>query len=148
MKPPTLRATLATLILAGMLIGGFQPEFLRIFTRDRARIRAYFSELPYRKLPGLQRFMAMVKASTAPGAVIAVMIERRSWDGGYEYGYNRAVYLLGGRNVVAVLDAENRFHVEELAQAQYLACWRCTPPEGSPFHVIARTDDGTLAVRR
>src|SRR5258708_31730336 len=70
-----------------ILIGGFEPFYLRVFTLDRAREEAAFSALPFRQMPGLQTFLQGVDARSPPGARIALWLPVHPWDGGYGYAY-------------------------------------------------------------
>ena len=113
-------AAAATLLL--ILIGGFEPFYLRVFTLDRAREESAFSALPFRKMPGLQTFLQGVDAHTPPNARIAIWLPFHQWEGGYGYAYYRASYLLPGKQVVPLLDQHaDRLELDNLAQADYLA---------------------------
>jgi hypothetical protein len=114
----------AGVALALILIGGFEPFYLRIFAMDRTRMGASFAELPYRKMTGLRAFLIGVDAHTPPHTRIAIWVPFRQWEGGYGYAYYRASYLLPGKQVVPLLKPnEDRPQVENLAQADYIACW-------------------------
>ncbi len=114
-----LAATAALLLI---LIGAFEPFYLRIFMIDRKREEAAFSALPFRKMPGLQTFLQGVDAQTPPGARIAIWLPFHQWEGGYGYAYYRASYLLPGKQVVPLLEQHaDRLNLVNLAQADYLA---------------------------
>ncbi len=83
--------------------GAFEPFYLRIFTIDRAQLRASLIELPYRKLPGLRALLVETRARTRDGDVIAI-VAPYAWDNGYEYVYARSLYTLAGRRVVTQKD--------------------------------------------
>jgi hypothetical protein len=88
------------------------------------------TELPYRKLPGLRQFLLDVRARTERGSVIAIaapLTRTRDWEGGYDYVYGRALYPLAGRQVVPLLDPENRFQPQNLAEARYVAAYHSAP---------------------
>jgi len=114
-----LAASAALLLI---LIGGFEPFYLRVFRIDRAKEEASFAAMPYRKMTGLQDFLKGVDAHTPPGARIAIWCPFRQWEGGYAYAYYRASYLLPGKQVVPLL-ARNEDHLQlaNLAHADYLA---------------------------
>lgn len=129
--------------------GAFEPLYLRIFTLDRARQAAMLTELPYRKLPGLRSFFLDVRAHTQRGDVIAVLApltRTHDWEGGYDYFYARALYPLAGRRVVPLLDPDNRFLAQNLAEASYVAAYHSLPRvEG--FVEVWRGADGVLLRR-
>jgi hypothetical protein len=128
-------------VLAMLVIGGFEPYYVRIFTADAARRRAAMTELPYRKLPGLRRLLVDVDRSTPRGAKVAIALPFRDWEGGYGYGYYRASFLLPGKQVVPLLPPSN------LRFADYVVVWKGRPViEG--FVPLWTTSDGTLMVRR
>ena len=124
-----------------LVIGGFEPYYVRIFTVDAARTRAAMTELPYRKLPGLRRLLVDVDRSTPRGAKIAIALPFRDWEGGYGYGYYRASFLLPGKQVVPLLPPSN------LRFADYVMVWRGRPAIDG-FVPVWTTSDGTLMVRR
>jgi hypothetical protein len=114
----------AAVAFALILIGGFEPFYLRIFTIDRAREGALFAELPFQKMPGLKSFFEGVDAHTPPRARIAIWVPFRRWEGGYRYAYSRASYLLPGKELVSLLALhEDRVVFSNLAQADYLASY-------------------------
>jgi hypothetical protein len=115
-------AAAAALVL--ILIGGFEPFYLRIFRANRRAMGASFAELPFRKMTGLRAFLMGVDARTPPHASIAIWVPFRQWEGGYGYAYYRSSYLLPGKQVVPLLAPnEDRPQFENLAQADYIACW-------------------------
>jgi len=136
-------------IALAIAIGAFEPFYLRIFTLDRTRQAALLTELPYRKLPGLRQFLLDVRARTQKGAVIAMfapLTRTREWEGGYDYLYGRALYPLAGRRVVPLLDPENRFQPQNLAEADYVAAYHAGPQiEG--FVEVWRGPSGVLLRR-
>jgi hypothetical protein len=114
----------AAVAFALILIGGFEPFYLRIFAIDRAREEATFAELPFRKMPGLKSFLEGVDAHTPPRARIAIWVPFRQWEGGYGYAFYRASYLLPGKQVVPLLALhEDRVDFSKLARADYLASY-------------------------
>jgi hypothetical protein len=131
----------AYLVLAMLVIGGFEPYYVRIFGVDATRTRAAMTELPYRKLPGLRRLLLDVDRSTPPGAKIAIALPFRDWEGGYGYGYYRSSFLLPGKQVVPLLPPQN------LRFADYVAVWKGRPAIDG-FVPLWTTSDGTLMVRR
>jgi len=121
----------AVVAFALILIGGFEPFYLRIFTIDRPLEGALFAELPFRKMPGLKSFLEGVDAHTPPRARIAIWVPFRQWEGGYGYAYYRASYLLPGKQVVPLLALhDDRADFSNLAQADYVASFgeQLVPP--------------------
>lgn len=140
---------LAWAIAIAIAAGAFEPFFLRIFFIDRARFGAMLAALPYQKLPGSRRFLLDVRARTHEGDAIAIAapLQRASrWEGGYDYLYARAPYLLAGRRVIPLLDAGNRQLTENLRLATYVAAYRCDPVLPG-FVVVWRSPDGELLRR-
>ena len=137
----------AVVCFAGMLIGGFQPEYLRSYRYDRAKIRAYFAELPYRKLPGFHRFLDSVEAQTKDGDAIALVIADRKWNEGYEYAFHRSLYLLPARQVLPIRNERDGLLPQTFDKAKYVACWKCLSSDPR-FVVVVTSPDGTLAVRK
>jgi hypothetical protein len=124
-----------------LVIGGFEPHYVRVLGADAARARAAMTELPYRKLPGFRRLLVDIDRSTPPGARIAIALPYSDWDGGYGYGYYRASYLLPGKQVVPLLPPSN------LRFADYVMVWHGRPAIDGFVPVLA-TPDGTLYRRR
>src|SRR5712691_9247469 len=106
------------LALAMIVIGGLEPFYLRIFAADTSSMRAAFTELPYRKMPGLRQLLIEVDSRTPPGARIAICVPFTEWDGGYGYAYYRSSYMLPGKQVVPI---------GNLSEAEYVACWHMRP---------------------
>ncbi len=110
-------------------------------------MRAAFTELPYRKLPGFRQFMIDIDRRTPAGARIAVAFPFGQWEGGYGYGYLRAFFLLPGKQVVPLLAPNtDRPAPENLALADYVAAWHVTP-QISGFQTEWRSAEGTLLRR-
>jgi len=128
-------------VLAMLVIGGFEPHYVRVLTADAARTRAAMTELPYRKLPGFRRLLVGVDRSTPRGARIAIALPFADWEGGYGYGYYRASFLLPGKQVVPLLPPSN------LRFADYVVVWKGKPAIDG-FVPLWTTSDGTLLKRR
>jgi len=143
-KLKSLAALAAFLAIAA---GSFETFYLRIYTIDAAALRAQWTELPYRKVPGLRRLLAEVERRTPQGARILLATPHRPGEGGYSYAYARATYALAGRELVPLLDPTTEKALPlRLDTVDYIACWRaCAAPEG--FTAIWRSDDGVLLRR-
>src|SRR5437763_15872700 len=109
-----LLAAIAFLCIAG---GAFQPFYWRMFATNRAAARTPLTELPYRRLPGLRRFMLGVRERTRDGDRIAIVLPARAWEEGYQYGFTRSTYLLNGRTTVPLMDEANRPLPQNFARA-------------------------------
>lgn len=127
--------------------GAFEPFYFRILTAERARYHDMFVELPYRKAPGLRRFLQDVRARTHDGDSIAIAAPYARWDGGYDYCYARSLYSLAGRRVLPLLDPQDRFHPENLARVTHVAAYR-SDPRTDGFAAVFRSADGVLLQRQ
>lgn len=135
------------LAFAAILIGGFEPFYLRVLTGSAHSSPAVLSELPYRKLPGFRELLLAAAPRTFDGARIAIALPFGAWEGGYGYGYYRASYLLPGRQVVPLLvPGEDRPALQNLAGADYILSWHgATQFPG--FVPVWSSTDGSLLRR-
>ena len=142
-----IRAILVAAAFILIAAGSFQPMYLRIFTVDGGAMRAGFTDLPYRRLPGLRRLLCGAGVRVPSGATIALWAPFREWDGGYGYAFRRAPFLMPDKQIVPMLEADgDRLTLRYLAGAQYLVCWRGCPPIAG-FKSMWRSLDGELMVR-
>jgi len=110
-------------------------------------MRAMLTELPYRKLTGLRRFLIEVDRTTPRGARIAICLPYTAWEGGYGYGYYRASFLLPGKQVVPLLRLGADVPAPgNAALADFVACWGGAPRVDG-FAVLWRSGDGVLMKR-
>ena len=130
-----------------ILIGSFETFYLRVLTIDSSMLRANWTELPYRKVPGLRQMLIEVDRRTPHGARVLLATPHRSGEGGYRYAYARAQYLLAGRELVPLLDPYTEQRVPlQLDSVDYIACWHeCAAPRG--FAVVWKSSDGVLLRR-
>ncbi|HJQ41262.1 MAG TPA: hypothetical protein VKB93_29330 [Thermoanaerobaculia bacterium] len=144
MKPASVAALGAFLAIA---IGSFEPFYLRIYGIDSTTLRANWTELPYRKVPGLRRMLVEVDRRTPKGARVLLATPHRAGEGGYRYAYARAQFLLAGRQLVPLLEPFTEKRVPlQLQSVDYIACWHeCATPNG--FQIIWKSDDGVLLRR-
>jgi len=142
----TVRIAALAAFLA-ILIGSFETFYLRVLTIDSAALRANWTELPYRKVPGLRQMLVEVDRRIPRGARVLLATPHRPGEGGYRYAYARAQYLLAGRELVPLLDPYTEQRVPlQLANVDYIACWHeCAAPRG--FAVVWRSNDGLLLRR-
>ncbi|HEX3581423.1 MAG TPA: hypothetical protein VH087_06650 [Thermoanaerobaculia bacterium] len=96
-----LRQALAGVVFLILAAGSFQPFYWRIFRIDRAPMRAYRTELPYRQLPGFHAFLLSVREQTKEGERIALLVPRPLVPS-YEFIFERAAYLLYGRTLLPI----------------------------------------------
>ncbi|HEY2092257.1 MAG TPA: hypothetical protein VGJ81_10225 [Thermoanaerobaculia bacterium] len=140
------RLVLASAAFVCIAIGAFQPFYWRMFAMDRGAARMALTELPYRRLPGLLRFMTGVRARTRDGERIAVFLPARKWDEGYQYGFTRSTYLLNGRRTVPMIDESDRPLPQNLVQADVVVCFRLDA-RLPHFRTVWRSADGVLLRR-
>jgi hypothetical protein len=146
---PRSRFVAALVVAAWIAIGAgaFQKLYVTIHFQDRDALRMFWTEAPFRQIPGLRRLLLAVEAQTKPGDRILLWTPHRPWQNGYGYAFRRAQYVLAGREVIPLLDRE-RDVVDErnIARATYIVCWRnCPPIDG--FDGIWRSEDGMLLRR-
>ena len=141
-------AALGAVIL--IAASSFEPFYLRIFAMNRRQFSATLTELPYRKLPGLRRFLLDVRAHTNRGDAVALyasgLHHAARWEGGYDYLRERAMYPLAGRRVISLVDDDDRLRLERLSDATCIAAYRSLPSVPG-FVVVWRGPDGCLLRR-
>ena len=146
-KAGRIAALCAVLLIAA---SSFEPFYLRIFTIDRARFAAMLTELPYRKLPGLRRFLFDIRAHTDRGDAVALyaggLHHAPRWEGAYDYFRERAMYPLAGRRVISLIDDNDRLRPERLRDATCIAAYRSLPSVPG-FVLVWRGPDGCLLRR-
>lgn len=99
-----LRLVLAGAVFLCIAAGAFQPSYWQMFAANRGAMRAHFAAAPYRRFPGLQRFLLDVRARTQDGERIAFVMPPTTSAAAYE-AFMRPVYVLDGRTVVPTADA-------------------------------------------
>lgn len=138
-------AALAAWIAIGA--GAFQQLYVKIHFTNQDELRRYWTEVPFRRLPGLRRLLYAVEGRTKPGDRILLWTPHRPWHNGYGYAFRRAQYVLAGRDVLPAIDYPREAEApQNLARADFVACWReCPPIDG--FRVVWRSPDGELRSR-
>jgi hypothetical protein len=124
----------AALLFAVILLGALDP-------RPLLRIPRYAAS--DRKVPLYPLFLKEVAARTAPGQSIAIAAPMRHWNAGYSYAYYRASYFLAGRRVIPLVGPDDRLHMERLREAELLAMWRLSKPNG-PYELVWSGHGGAL----
>lgn len=140
-------AAAALAAVLALAAGAFQTFYLRIYTMDRAALRASFTTMTARRIPGLRELLLETEHRTPPGTKILLVLPHKPWQNGYGYGFRRAQYFLGGREVIPLIDRETgAVDLSGWARAEYVVCWRgCAVPAG--FHAIWSSPDGALLRR-
>jgi hypothetical protein len=118
-----VRRALYAILLAAMIVGGFRPFFLRIFTTDRGAHAAALREGPDRAFPGYAAFISGARDRIPPDARVAIVVPMRRWNAGYEYAYYRASYILTGREVIPLVDRDDTAHLGRVRGADFVAVW-------------------------
>lgn len=132
-----LRAVITAAAFVAIAIGSFQPMYLRIFAMNGDGLRAAYTELPYRRIPGLRKLLVDASARMPSGATVALWVPFREWEGGYGYAFRRAPFLMPDKRVVPI---------DRVNDAQYLVCWHGCP-RVIGFATIWRSPEGELMRR-
>lgn len=150
MAVATRRSPAGLLALAALflvLIGGFQPYYVRLLLSGTSSLQAVLVELPYRRAPGLRELLVRARELSQPGERIVVVAPADRWGGaggGYRYVYGRAMYALAGRQVLPLIDDRER-PVPGWRDADLALVWHARiPPD---YEVIFRNEDGAVARR-
>ncbi len=137
-----LRSMLNALALAAIVAMCIQPSLLRLPFADRLPSEREMGELPDRQWPQYPRFLEGVRAHTLPGDTIAVVVPEMGWGDGYSYAYYRASYYLTGREVLPLVDSQDRRYPTNFRAARYVAAYGVTLRE--PAKVVWRGEGGSL----
>jgi len=132
--------------LAAIVASTIEPQFLMMPFRDRTPLARGYARLADADWLDYPEFLAGVRAHTQPGDTIAILTPRMHWDGGYSYAFYRASYFLTGRDVMPLVDRDDKPHPENYTAAKYVAVWRASlRPRGT---VVWSGNGGTLTRRR
>jgi hypothetical protein len=144
---PRLAAAAALAAWIAIAAGSFHRLYLTIHVDDTAPLRAFWSEVPYRRMPGLRQMLVAVDTRTNAGDRVLVWTPHRPWQGGYGYAFRRAQYVLAGREVLPLLDRRTSVIDDgNITRATYIACWReCPAMDG--FVEVWRNEDSMLLRR-
>ena len=142
-RRPPLRTLAAAALWIAIGAGAFQIFYLRIYTFDLDSLGASVAGAPYRSAPGLRALLVEADRRVPPGARVAVWTPHRTFAGGYSYVFNRAQFVLTGREVLPILDPHDRPVPGSLETADSIACWpRCSAPPG--FSLVWQSDNASL----
>lgn len=118
------RRVLAIAAFASLLATTIQPELFRVAAGDRAaEARAVDTE---RAWPGYGAFLDGVREHSRPGDRIALAFPATRWDRQYDQAYYRASYVLAGREVLPLMDRDNRPLRQNVREADLVAVYRGT----------------------
>ena len=119
---------------------------MRLPFEGRAQLARGFAGYADRLWPQYPRFLEGVRAHTAPGDRVAIVVPAMQWDRGYSYAYYRASYFLPGRIVLPLVDPEDHPHPENFHEATFVAAWRSNFPQGRS--TMAWSGEGGVLLRR
>ena len=139
------RQILAAICLLALVLLRVEPRLIRIPFGGREQLARGFAGYADRLWPQFPRFLQGVSAHTAPGDRIAIVVPSMQWDRGYSYAYYRASYLLPGRIVLPLVDAQDHLHPENFQAATYVAAWRSSMPQGR--NRVAWSGEGGVLLR-
>ena len=140
-----IRRVAAATLFAAIVAIGAEPILMSLPFRDRRAMAARYAGLADLQFRGYAQFLADVRRRTSQGDSIAIMVPSRRWELGYSYAYYRASYLLPGREVLPLVDRQDRLVGANFHEARYVAAWRVPPPAGE---VVLRSHDGVLVKRQ
>ena len=146
-RPQLIAAAVAAAWIA-IGAGAFQQFYVTIHFTDNTALRTFWTEAPFRRIPGLRQMLLAVEVRTKPGDRVLIWTPHRPWQGGYGYAFRRAQHVLAGREVIPLMDRQ-RDVVDErnIDRATFIACWPECPPMAG-FDTIWRSKDGMLLRRR
>jgi hypothetical protein len=121
------RRILAFLCLLAIIALRIEPQLLQLPFVSRQLLSAILYRWPETQAPGdwarYPTFLQQVRERTKEGDKIAVIIPTMKWDDGYSYAYYRATYFLAGRDVLPLITADDRPHMENFYAARYVIVW-------------------------
>jgi hypothetical protein len=142
MSPRRIAASVVFLIIVLVAI---EPTMIRLPFIDRTALRLAMERAPDRAwYPQYPLFLDEVRARTAKGSTIALVVPIRSWGGGYDYSFYRASYFLAGRELLPILTREDKPLMESFRRARYVAAWGINARGG---RVVWRGHGGVLLER-
>jgi hypothetical protein len=143
---PPWRRWLALIAILAIFALSIDRQLLILPFLNRAPLAMAFAQRADRLWPQFPRFLDGVRAHTQNGDSIALVAPTFDWDSGYSYAYYRASYFLSGREVLPLIDADDRKHPENFRAAKYIAVWRTrVTPSGT---AVWAGDGGVLTRHR
>jgi hypothetical protein len=127
----TPRRALAAVALVAVVASRVEPAYLGMLFGDRdARTRAFVPIIDAR-WPQYASFIEGVRARTAPGDTIAIVIADSEPREAYPLAYYRASYYLAGREVLPVIDPQGGAPIAQNREAaRYIAAFGDSPAAG------------------
>ena len=95
-----MRPRLALAAFLAIAVVSVDLTLLQSVLRGEATVDAARSQSVAAAWSGYDELLGCARNATRPGDPIAIVVAPPGPQGGYEYAYRRAVYLLAGRNVV------------------------------------------------
>lgn len=126
----TARRAFAAVALAAIVVTRVEPDYLEMFVDRDAHAKAFVPIIDAR-WPQYPRFIAEVRARTAPGDTIALVTSASEPREAYPFAYYRAAYFLAGREVLPVIDPQSGAPIaQNRTAARYVAAFGESPPAG------------------
>jgi hypothetical protein len=133
---------LIIIALAAIVVMCVEPRLLTMPFIDRAPYARELASVPDRQWARYPRFLEGVRAHTRPGDTIAIVFPIMGWETGYSYAYYRASYFLPGREVLPLVDPEDRPLPQNFREARYVAAFGATLR--TPADIVWQGEGGTL----
>ncbi len=137
----TPRRALAGLALAAIVATRVDPAYVEMLIGNRDARAKTFVPIVDVHLPQYTRFLAEVRSRTAAGDSIAIVTPDAAPRELYPLAYYRASYLLAGREVLPVIDAQGGAIAANRAAARYVAVFGDSPAAGE---VVWKGEGGAL----
>jgi hypothetical protein len=123
-----MRRTLTRIAFLAIVLASISPMPLFVPFYDRAALDTLFRRYDLPSWHEYGPFLDGVREHTRGGESVAVLVPTPRWEPGYAYAYYRASYVLAGREVLPLMDADGRVHPENLFGAELVAVWHAPPP--------------------
>jgi len=121
------RRILALIALLAIVALRIEPQLMQMPFVSRRTLSIILTRWPETQMPGdwlrYPRFLSEVESRTKEGDRIAVIIPAMKWDDGYSYAYYRASYFLTGRDVLPLVTADDKSHMENFHGSDYVLVW-------------------------
>ena len=140
------RRVLAACALIALVALHFDYKLVAFPFLNREAFHRAFTAVPDRGWGEYPRFLEGVRAHTKAGDRIAVIVPGMRWDEGYSYAYYRASYFLAGRDVLPLITADGKAHMENFYGAQYVVVWH-RPVHPRMGRVVWEGEGGALVKR-